>query len=188
MIRGMNTLPELDTHEFTRRGQVTSGTRPLTDLPRLGSLLMDLAGALDWQIAGRSDLRADGSRMGYLELTMHAQVTMRCVRCLEALSVELDEARSYRLVADEAQALREDAEDDEHDLLVGSRHFDLASLIEDEAIMALPAAPRHDNCAAPIALAESSQASDLGVPESESEPEGGANPFAALAAMRRKPQ
>ena len=187
MIRVMKSLSELDTHEFTRRGEHASGVRALADMPRLTSLLMEPKGDLDWQLTGRSDLRADGSREAFLELTIHARVTMRCVRCLESVEVELDEARHYRMVGDEAQAMREDSEDDEHDLLVSSRHFDCAGLIEDEAIMALPTAPRHDDCAAPSVQPEGAGSVQTSPAQVDPEPGAPANPFAALASLRRKP-
>ena len=69
------------------------------------------------------------------------------------------------------------------DLLVSSRRFDLAALVEDEAIMALPPAPRHDDCSAP-AVADAPAAgegADAGPGDAAPAPR---NPFGALAALK----
>jgi uncharacterized protein len=145
------TVPTIDTHEFTRRGDVAEGRVPLAELERLGSLLVADEGVLAWRLAGNSVLGADGSRRAHLHLALSATLAMRCVRCLERIDLPLDVERDYRLVATEAQAELADVNEDEVDLLVGARRFDLAGLVEDEAIMALPPAPRHDACSAPTA-------------------------------------
>lgn len=179
------TLPSLDTHEFTRRADVAGGAVPLAGLDRLGSMLSDTDGMLAWQLSGRSELGPDGSRSAFLRLGLDGRVRMRCVRCLEPVEFALRVDRDYRLAATEQQAEREDADEDAFDVLVSSRRFDLAALVEDEAIMALPAAPRHEGCSAPGRRSGADAADGHGaaaragtVPEPRS-------PFAALAALRR---
>ncbi|MCX7231216.1 MAG: YceD family protein [Burkholderiales bacterium] len=173
------TVPTIDTHEFTRRGDVAEGRVPLAELERLGSLLVADDGELVWRLAGDSELGADGSRRAHLHLALSATLAMRCVRCLERIDIPLDVERDYRLVATEAQAEQEDVDEDEVDLLVGARRFDLAGLVEDEAIMALPPAPRHDGCSAPAAAAV-----DVDSVQSEAAAPSPRNPFAALGALR----
>ncbi|MFN7643900.1 MAG: YceD family protein [Burkholderiales bacterium] len=173
------TVPTIDTHEFTRCGDVVEGRVPLAELERLGSLLVADDGVLAWRLAGDSELGADGSRRAHLHLALSATLAMRCVRCLERIDVPLVVDRDYRLVATEAQAEQEDADEDEVDLLVGARRFDLAGLVEDEAIMALPPAPRHDGCSAPAAAAV-----DVDSVQSEAAAPAPGNPFAALGALR----
>lgn len=58
--------------------------------------------------------------------------------------------------------------------LVGSAHFDLAALIEDEAILQLPISPRHPDCAAPFPVE----------PDADAEEER-PHPFAELARLRK---
>ena len=177
------SLPSLDTHEFCRRADSASGTEPLAGLTRVASLLADPVGELSWQIAGRSAVRADGSRLAFLSLELQAMVVMRCVRCLEPVAQVLSEQRAYRLVGNESQAAQEDAEDDDYDVLVASRRFDLGALIEDEMIMALPAAPRHEHCEAPAkASPADADASKGAASEAEPVPE---NPFAVLSGLKR---
>jgi len=174
------TVPALDTHEFTRRADAAAGTVPLARMERLASLLLSTDGGLAWRLAGRSELGSDGSRRGFMNLEIAARPVMRCVRCLEPIEVEIAARRDYRMVGSEEQAEREDVDEDAFDLLVSSRHFDLAGLIEDEAIMALPPAPRHDGCRAPDAPALADDPAPA-----VGEPEARAGAFAALGALRK---
>lgn len=174
-------VPPIDTHEFTRRGDVADGRVPVAGCERLVSLLASDEGVLDWRLAGRSEVGSDGSRRAFLHLEVSGALVAHCVRCLEPVGVALEVGRDYRLVATEAQAEAEDADEDEVDLLVASRRFDLAALIEDEAIMALPPAPRHDDCRAPEPAAATALEA---APEVRSDAAPRRNPFAALAALR----
>ena len=114
-----------------------------------------------------------------------AQVRLRCVRCLEPVAVSLHEDRRYRLVGSEQQALAQDPEDDEFDLLAITPRLEAIELLEDELIMALPLAPRHDECRAPGPGAGSPAgraAAEGAAPDGEPERP---NPFAVLARLRR---
>jgi uncharacterized protein len=164
----------IDTSEFTRRGDVAGGERAVTAMPRLASLLHDDAGSVAWQLGGRIGGSADGRREPQLSLALDGKVAMRCVRCLEPVDVPFSVRRDFRLVGSEEQAEREDLEDEQFDLLVASRRFDVAELIEDEAILALPLAPRHDDCRPPTGADE----------PAEPLPQQRPNPFAVLRRLR----
>jgi uncharacterized protein len=169
------TVPTIDTQDFCRRADTAAGSLPLAEMLRLAAMLVSEEGALAWRLTGRSGLRPDGSRQSFLRLEADGRLLMRCARCLEPITVALEVARDYRMVATEAQAEVEDAEEDDVDVLVSSRQLRLDELIEDEAIMGLPVAPRHDACRAP-AVSEGSADADDGVPP---------NPFSALSSLRR---
>jgi len=83
----------------------------------------------------------------------------------------------FRLVRTEAEANALPIEDDEEDedVLVGSRSFDLEKWVEEEAILALPRMVVHDACE------EKREWSDGEEPQEEKRP----NPFAALAALKK---
>lgn len=138
----------IDTAEFTRRGDTAEGRLAVDSLPRLVTLLESADGGIVWRLQGRTEPRADGGRESLLALRADGSVSMRCVRCLEPVEVRFAVRRDYRLVSTEAQAEREDLDDEAFDLLVGGRSFDLGELIEDEAILDLPAAPQHADCRA----------------------------------------
>lgn len=139
----------IDTRELTRCAKTVQGTLEFSALPRLASLLAHEQGELVWRAQGESRKRIDGFTDELLHLWVEGEVTMECVRCLGDTVVALQAERDFRLVGSEEQAAREDAEDAEYDVLAGGKRFDLAGLIEDEAIMALPPVARHEHCELP---------------------------------------
>ena len=83
--------------------------------------------------------------------------------------------RRLRFVRSEAAAARLDEASDD-DVLVLSPGLDVHELLEDEFILALPLAPRHEEqCPVPLLI----PLDDL------QDEEPAPNPFAALAAMRK---
>ena len=177
--------PVIDPRELARSGGSVAGRWPLARLTRLADTLTDTDGEVDWSLSGQSLRRADGSADLHLALSLRAQVRMRCVRCLEPVPVSLDEERRYRLVASEQQALAQDPDDDEFDLLAITPRLAAIELLEDECIMALPLAPRHADCRAPGAGGKGPAADPAaGGGATRDEPER-PNPFAVLARLRR---
>ncbi|ODU62415.1 MAG: hypothetical protein ABT05_07595 [Lautropia sp. SCN 66-9] len=164
----------IDTFELARTGAARDGELPVLDMPRLASLLHDADGALAWSLHARREPRPEGGADDFMRLAIDGTVSAGCVRCLGPVPVALSIERSYRLVRSEEEAERLDLEDTEFDVIAGSRRFDLAELIEDEAIMALPPVVRHEDCAIPADPAADEVAAD-------ERP----NPFAVLQRLRR---
>jgi uncharacterized protein len=79
-------------------------------------------------------------------------------------------------VADEATAAAED-DTSEEDLLALSRSFDLLELVEDEMLMEMPVAPRHEVCPEPVKMSAVDADFDAGDAERE-------NPFAVLGRLK----
>ncbi|MNS67382.1 hypothetical protein D3C72_1006320 [compost metagenome] len=76
-------------------------------------------------------------------------------------------------------------DDDEVDVIAGSKRFSLLDLIEDEVLLALPVAPKHDVC--PTVHESLVTGSDgEAQPEAEPEEEKRPSPFAALAGLKTK--
>jgi uncharacterized protein len=108
----------------------------------------------------------------WLHLLLQAEVPQTCQRCLGAYAQPVEVDRWFRFVADEAAADAQD-DDSEEDLLVLEPRFDLAALIEDELLLALPLVPMHEVCPQPLRM----HAGEL--PE-----EDAPHPFAALARLK----
>jgi uncharacterized protein len=85
--------------------------------------------------------------------------------------------RQFRFVANEELAAIED-EESEEDVLVLSKSFNLLELIEDELLMSMPPAPKHDVCPKVVKL----QAAD---PNFVDDPVEKANPFAVLQQLKK---
>lgn len=112
----------------------------------------------------------------WLRLQASAVLPLTCQRCLGLVEVTVAVDRPFRFVADESTALAQD-DASEEDLLALSRTFDLVELIEDELLMDLPVAPRHEVCPEPVKVA----VADEGF---EAEPAERENPFALLQRLK----
>ena len=53
---------------------------------------------------------------------------------------------NLRLASTESEVERAPVDDAECDVVLGSRRFDLLALLEDELLLAMPYAPKHDAC------------------------------------------
>lgn len=163
-------MPELtsvavDSREFVCGRRVIEGAVPLTRLQRLSDLLLDLDGNLAVTLEGWQD----ADRVSWLRLTVTGQVNMRCQRCLGSVSWPLDIVSLLRLVGPGEAWPDEDLADDGVDAIAAENELDVLSLVEDEVLLALPIAPRHQQCESPQAA----------------EKEYGSSPFMALAALKK---
>ena len=170
---------KLDVAAFARDGASLQGEWPATSLERLADAAAAEAPASQWPAvtwSAQGEVReARGEGQLWLHMKIGASVQLTCQRCLKAVGETLALEHSFRFVKDEALAAELDV-DSEEDVLSLQRHFDLAELIEDELLLALPLVPRHETCPEPLPV----PAEDEEVFE-EKRP----NPFAALAALKK---
>ena len=139
--------PTIDSTAFARKGEAIQGRVPVASLTRLLSAGVEARGMLHWAVegfVGRDELQR---QRDYLRVRTRFSPWMTCSRCLEPVEVaELHTDTRFRFAASEQQAAAEDREVDEEEVLAASPHLDLAALVEDEAILALPMAPAHVTC------------------------------------------
>ncbi len=139
----------VDTFELARSGRQLHGERAIAGMERLASLLADERGNIGWRLRGWQVARPEGGFDAFMALALTGTLQVPCVRCTGPVTLPLAVEREYRLAASEAEAERLDLDDARYDVLAGDRRFDLAGLIEDEAILALPITPRHEHCELP---------------------------------------
>jgi uncharacterized protein len=134
-----STQTVIDSLEFARNGQTRRGSLPLPGLTRLRDSLVDTLGAVEFEVKGGHDAR----RRPILILAIHGMLHLQCQRCLGAIEHPLQVLNTLLLVtAGESAAGNLDEEDAEW--VEASGNFDVATLVEDEIILSLPYAPRHD--------------------------------------------
>jgi uncharacterized protein len=139
----------IDTREFARLGLVLEGRLPVAGLTRLASALCDSEGELSYRLRGApgkyEDAREDAAS---LDLEFEVTVRVPCQRCLEPLELPLKGHNRLRLIENLPEWSAETAEldADEADEIVHAQALDVAALIEDEVLLALPWAPRHQHC------------------------------------------
>jgi len=156
-----------DSFAFDREGRVLEGTLAVSSLERLQDVLAEASGELIFRIEGLKGER--GQSM--LHLVVSGLIPLACQRCLEAIHFELDVDSLLELIPADVELSQEELEDDTRDFLPVAGELDVAELLEDEVLLALPVAPRHEKC---------------GLPGSASAGER-INPFAVLDGLKGKP-
>jgi uncharacterized protein len=202
----LSTLQALDVPELAALATPFNGQAALADFPRLVEFLAaDEAHqhrnrSLTWQM--QTELRSQVSDVGvvgdaskhfghsvmvpWLHLQAQAELPLPCQRCWKPLFWDLEIDRTYRFVATEAEAAEQDMGCDE-DLLTLEAPLNLSQLIEDEALMDMPAAICHEENDPECQLSpeaqkalERLQAEEARLGQLAARP----NPFAALATLK----
>lgn len=154
----------VDPLAFARDGRSFARTLSIAELSRVASEAVDESGEFAVRFEGVRD--KDGK--SFLLLAVDGRARLACQRCLEPMEW-VCQVRARLLLVTKGRSIPEDElEDDGYDAVeVGDRQ-DLLALAEDEILLALPIAPRHDVCAVP----------------SERVGAGKESPFAGLAKLR----
>lgn len=134
----------IDAFEFSRLKEQAEGELAVADMARLAGETADRSGALKWSLSGGTD------KLGHpqLKLFVSGQVNLVCQRCLTAMPFEVSSESALVLAKDEesADAIDEVLNDESIDVIVGEAELNVSYLVEDEALLALPVAPKHDVC------------------------------------------
>ena len=163
----MSHEPVIDGFEFASAGATQHGVLPLDGFLRLRDLLASDAGEVAYEIEGLRDERGRPS----LRVSVRASLQLRCQRCLEAMPFEVDEQELLVLAATQAEIEADPAEVQVPDRVLAGKEMQVRELIEDQLILTLPYAPRHEGCAGRAVTARSD--------------EGKVSPFAGLRGMLR---
>lgn len=145
----MNEQDTIDGLGFARQARTIHGTMPLASLGRVADRLLATDGTLAFSLAGGKDERGNP----VLDLKVSGTLQLTCQRCLERMDFMLDSTTRFVVVRDEASlpAVEDDAE--RHDYLVAGESQSVLDLVEEDVLLNLPMAPKHDraDCAAPLA-------------------------------------
>jgi len=155
----------IDCLEFARSGGVLERSVGLDELPRLADLLTTTAGSLSVRLEGWRDEQGKS----WLQLDIAGEPVLCCQRCLGGMKYPLAIRSRLQLIAPGADWPDDDLEDDSADAIAADAELTVLSLVEDEVLLALPIAPRHEQCESPSASASGN----------------GSSPFAALADLKK---
>jgi DUF177 domain-containing protein len=145
----------IDGLQFARGAQAVRGVLGTEHLPRL----VELQGATEGLAFGlRGGMRDDGKPC--LWISVSGELRLVCQRCLGQLIFPL--SIDVELVLTDDPREIEEAED-EVDRVLASRAMNVAQLVEDEVLLALPMVPRHDRCAAAVPAGREANASPFSV-------------------------
>jgi uncharacterized protein len=143
----------IDGLEFARHHESITGRLRLGILPRLAEWLTDASGSLSFEVTGESE-----GGDAFLVVKLEGALSLLCQRCLGTLPYVLS-LNSRMMLVPPGDPWPEDSqvgglEDETCDAIEASRELDLVPLLEEEILLALPIAPRHEHCELPMSTAE----------------------------------
>lgn len=159
----------VDTLEFAREGRSVSGSVPVSVLPRLLDVVGTADALLECELHGR---RENGRN--WLSLQIRGEFDLICQRCLGPMPFVLETDAELQVIAPgEAwpdEALEDGALRLGADAIAAETAQAVTDLIEEEVLLALPVAPKHEEGCEPPARSDDKRA---------------ASPFAVLAKLKK---
>ncbi|MDR2244649.1 MAG: DUF177 domain-containing protein [Burkholderiales bacterium] len=136
--------PKIDVSRFIEAGDTCSGEVPIAQLERLLDRLPETVepaevGALAWQVKGVRDAMGRPA----LEIVVEGVFPLVCQRCLRPLKWPVAQ-RTVVLVARTPEALVALDDEVEQEVILGSKAQEVLALVEDELLLSLPFAPKHE--------------------------------------------
>ncbi|MEN9357026.1 MAG: hypothetical protein RL695_1197 [Pseudomonadota bacterium] len=144
----------IDSLEFARTGRSLSGVVAVAALRRLVDLLADDTGELVWSVRGELAVDNTGERRSWLTIAIEGGLRLQCQRCLASMPWHLKVESRLLLMPpgrdwpDESLIGFEEGGD--ADPVEALAEQVLLDLVEDEVLLALPIAPRHESCVVPV--------------------------------------
>ena len=157
-----------DPFRFATEARTLSGEVEVARLARLKDSLASVEGVLSWRLYGWVDPVLSGQPDSRLKLVIDGCLNLRCERCLSGLEWPLAVETVLQPVRAGQQIPDEELENDEIDAIEVEDGLDVMALLEEEILLALPLAPRHEKCEPPQGRKGAGEES----------------PFAALASLR----
>lgn len=138
----------IDATAFTEARSLVQGSLALNALDeRVWSheLLVNADNVVNYRIQGG----IDQWQRPFLDIDIDGQLDLCCQRCLQAVAYSLQESAHVVLFADETQLDNAMTADESVEGVLFAPEMDLAVLLEDQILMAIPFAPRHEQCENP---------------------------------------
>ena len=147
----MSHQPVIDGLEFARAAARLQGAWPVAEFLRLHDVLRSTAGTLRYELRGVPE--EQGRRV--LRLKVNGALQLTCQRCLGALEFPMQLEVSLRLAATQEEMDAEPLDADGPESILAGKEMRVQALVEDEVLLAIPIAARHEACAADASGKES---------------------------------
>lgn len=135
----------IDAAQFTQEGLSHSGeTTPAQLDARVFTheLLAGTGDTVRYHIRGG----VDRWQRPFLDIALSGTLQLVCQRCLKPVPFALEDNARVVMFADEAHLDEAMAADETLEGMLYSAEIDLRTLLEDQLLMAIPFAPRHQDC------------------------------------------
>ncbi len=130
--------------KFAKENRVLSGKLDLASVPRINEI-DDYRGVVDYTLSGFMD----ELNRPTINLKVCGIISALCQNCLQEMQISLDNLSRITVFYNEEDldsALFSGESTDVEDGVLAENEFDVMMLVEDEVIMLLPLAPKHDAC------------------------------------------
>lgn len=136
----MHARPFIDSLDFARNGQQMSGEMPVVEMLRLADVLSSPQGMLSYTVQGG----VDKHEIPWLNISVSGICQLRCQRCLSDMEYEI-RLVAHLLLRDQASLDALSDEEEEFDSILAEERLDLLNLLEEEILLSLPIAPKHES-------------------------------------------
>jgi len=136
----------IDSAAFAREGRHIAGIKPVGQFERLAEIVVADSGDVHFEITG---FRDEDRNALFLDIVASATLMLRCERCLEAMPWPVQAEGRLLLVPPGEPLPDEELDEEEFDPIHASTTLEVLPLVEDEILLALPYAPRHEQCDPP---------------------------------------
>ncbi len=142
----------IDAFEFTRLKERREGDVSVSSMTRLAADTLNTSTSLHWSLQGGTDTLNHPQ----LIMSLAGHVDLMCQRCMTPLKFAIESESVLILAKNDERADEIDAllADDTVDVIVVLKTMNVLDLIEDEALLAIPLAPKHDVCPDNAALGD----------------------------------
>jgi uncharacterized protein len=138
----MSHQPVIDGLEFARTGASLQGTWPVAVFSRLRDALQTEEGTLRYELLGMPQVQGRPA----LRLKVGGALQLVCQRCLGTLEFPLHIDVTLQLAATQAEVDAEPLAAEGPEQILAGRDMSVRELVEDEVLLAIPLAPRHERC------------------------------------------
>lgn len=167
MAASINQGTVINNIEFAQKALEIHDIIPVLHFSRLADMLANTEGQLDCRLQGGKD----ANNAPYMRLLVQGALSLICQRCLQPFEYEVS-IDTHFLVRNESDMPAPEDESDEEDYLLIQAEMPVLELMEDELLLALPIAPKHEEGE----CSNESNSSDYKKP----------NPFAKLELLKSK--
>jgi uncharacterized protein len=138
----MSHQPVIDGLEFARAGSRLQGEWPVVEFPRLRDALRAETRSLRYELQGVPEAQGRPA----LRLKVEGTLALVCQRCLGALEFPLRIGVQLYLAASQEEIDAAPLEAEGPESIVAGKEMQVRALVEDEVLLAIPIAPRHEAC------------------------------------------
>jgi len=142
----MSAAVVINSIEFAQAAQAVEGRILVADLERLAGGLYGMSGDIRYWIRGGRDERGQCQLM----LRVTGELVLQCQRCLGEMKQPVDLENILLLDAPGESAGEVEIDPALPDSIEASTQLDVLQLVEEEILLALPYAPRHDEQMCPV--------------------------------------